>query len=523
MRRSVATALLSVALLGGDVSAQILDDTLVPRGQLRLQAHPVFSTWSSRFGRLDDGTERREDLGEDLTSADATALFPGASTLVSYAEALTGTAGYAPTLGPTVGRLAHDVTRIEFGGQLGVFDWLTIGVVVPWTQTRTALDFAFEPDTVGGADLGLNPAVSSRPSVDAYLLGLSGAADAAAANATTLCGAGPGAACTAARALADRTAAFLASAQGAYGASLFFPMTGSAMATSLASASATLDVDLLAAGIGAIAGPMVFASTVVDETLLSNLPTLQGAGIEGAPLGSRRGLWQTGDIEVSALVRLLRVGEATGSGPQLDLAAGFLVRLPTGTTEDPNIFLDPGTGDAQTDLEGRLLGSLGLGPLGLAGGVRYGTQRPTRLNKRVALPEVLFPPLATLAAVEVRPASYLSVEAVPTLRLTDELRITGQMRYFYKGRDEYALVDPVVPLDARVLGVETGVKLWQLGAGIRYSTVDTWRAGIAPRPIEAHLRLLWAAAGSGGQTPVTARVEAGVRLFRRFWGDTPTR
>ncbi len=525
MRRSLAKALVPLLLFGGDAAAQILDDTLVPRGQLRLQAHPIFERWDSRFGRTDDGTRGREDLGDDLTDPDGARLFPGLVTLGGYVEELAGPGVALPALGVTQGRVTKDVTRVEFGGHLGVFDWLTIGVVVPWIQTRTAIDLAFTPDTAGGDGLGLNPTLTAAPAVDGYLAALGGAAVAARDNATAVCAAGPGPECEAAQALAARTEGFLGSAQGAYGASPFFPLGGSSAAAALAAASATLDADLVAAGLSGIGATMAFAGAGVTAEDILTLPALGGAGINGSPLRTRRGLWQTGDIEVSALLRLL---DREPSGPSVAglsyrVSVGGLVRLGTGAPEDPDVFLDVGTGDGQVDVEGRVIGALSIGRLGLAVGGRYGVQEPRTLVKRVAPLEAPMPELATRQLVRWSPASYVEIEAAPTLRFTRELSFSGRIRYFEKGRDVFELVESAPALDPDVLGRESGMKLTQLGAGLRYSTVAQWREGVATRPLEAHLRLIWAAAGSGGHTPEAARIEAGIRLFKRFWGPEPNR
>ena len=526
MRRSLAIALLVSLVSGGDLCAQILDETMVPPGQLRLQAHPSFTTWDSRFGRTSDGTMQREDLGIDLTDPTGASLFPGIPALVQALEDATSSTGYAPVLGSIQGRVTQDVTRIEFGGHLGVFDWLTIGVVVPRVQTHTALDQSFTPDTIGGADLGTSPTLTNAAAVDGYLQALGNAASAGEANASAVCGGGPSAACTTAQALATRATGLLGSAEGAYGASPYFPMTGSAMAASLAQVSSTLDADLLAAGLTGIGLPMAFATEVLTTESFGLLPVTAGAGIEGTPLSSRTGLWHAGDIEVSALVRLLErvptgpAGERTG--PSYRLTAGFIARLPTGMQEDPDIFLDVGTGDRQTDLQGHATAALGFGRFDLAVGGRYAVQRATTLTKRVAPLELAMPPISTRQLVRWRPASYLGLEVVPSLRLTDELSLAVEYRFFHKGRDVYELLDPALPLDPNDLALETGMKLHQIGAGLRYTTVRKWAAGIAPKPIELHLRVINTAAGSGGHTPISTRIEAGIRLFKRFWGPRPS-
>jgi hypothetical protein len=112
----------------------------------------------------------------------------------------------------------------------------------------------------------------------------------------------------------------------------------------------------------------------------------------------------------------------------------------------------------------------------------------------------------------------MGVAAAPQIRLGSSLALSGEYRFFHKRRDEFELLDPSLPLNRFALAIESGVKAHQVGGGLRYSTVNAWRSGEANLPMELHLRLISTVAGSGGQTPKSTRVEAGIRLFRRFWG-----
>ena len=498
MLRFLATALLASALLTGSAAAQVLDETMVPRGQLRLQAHPTFSAWDSRFGRAADGTEREEELASDLTDSMGVALFPGIRTMADLLEGVSGTTGYAPGIGATAGRMTQNVTRIDFGGHLGVFDWLTIGVVVPWMRTRSAVDVAFRPDSLT-ATLGINPTLTDPAAVSGYLGALGSAAASADAYAASACAGGPSATCTSAQALASRATGFRDTFQGAYAASPFFPLAGTPMATALAQAAASLDVDLTAAGLSGIILPVAVASQLVTNESFRELPVTAGAGIEGSRLAPRTSLWQTGDVEVSALLRLLELHDSspeTGAQPIARLVAGFVVRLPTGIPEDPDVFLDLGHGDGQTDLEGRLSGWVRLGRLSLAAGGRYGVQRETTVTKRIAAPEVPMPPLSTRAEATWRPGSYLGIDVAPSLRLTEELWLVGEYRYFQKDRDELELLQPGLGLDPMILTAESGVKAHRIGGGLRFGTVEKWAAGRAPTPFELHLRSSWFSASS---------------------------
>ena len=525
MRRTLALVTFLSLVGTAHVAAQVLDDALVPRGRARIQLAPVFTRWESRFGRTAAGAADREQLGEDLTSGAAQTLFPGAESLRTAVEAMSGITGYTAVLGEAQARVAKDITRIEFGGHLGVFDWLTIGALLPWTRTRTSVDIAFRPDTIAG-DLGRNPTATSSSAVTSFLQALSTAESAAQTNATQVCGASPGSgACTSAQALAGRAGAFRSSAVTAYGASAFFPLAGSATQSSLAQAVSTLSADLIAAGLGGIAAPMAFATQVVSESDYWSLPVGGGAGVQGAPLGSVKGLWHAGDIEVSATMRLLE-GSGGGSAEApppftYRLLGTVLGRLPTGQIDDPDVFLDVGTGDGQADLEGRLLGQATFGRrLGMQMGARYGVQLPRTLVLRVAPPETVLAAYSTRHMVEWTPGAYFGVEIAPVWRLSDELSIAGEYRVFRKYRDEYALTGASVgaPVDPAVLEIESGVTIHEVGGTLRFDTLA--RRGAGARPLQAHMRVLRAVAGGGGQLPVTTQVEFGVRLFRRFWGPS---
>ena len=522
MRLSLTTALLTTILAAPSLSAQALDQTMVPRGRLRLQASPIFWSWDTRFGRAADGSESTERLGDDLTDPTGLALFPGIPTLTQIVRQVTGDGAYDPVLGPTDGRITQEMTRIEFGGDIGVFDWLTIGAVVPWVRNRTAVDLIFRPDTING-NLGLNPTITDPGGVNAFLVSTMSADAAAQSNATSMCSGGPSAPCTSAQALATRTSGLNSSLQAAYAASPFFPLVGTTEGTALAQVATTLSADLTAAGL-----PGLSALTLANETLaadgLALLPTVAGANIDALlPLQTRKGLWAVGDVEVSARLRLLDNLTPSPGAPEpgfgYRVTGSFLARLATGTQEDPDVLLDIGTGDRQMDLQGGLAAQVRLGGrIGLAVSGYYASQGSTTLVKRVAPPELAMPPAATRREVKWQPGTFVGFDLSPALHLSSTLTLAGEYRFFQKRRDSFELVSPDQTLDPVVLALESGVKIHQVGGGLRYDTVEPWLRGDASRPIELHLRLLHSLKGSGGQTPESTRIEAGIRLFRRFWG-----
>jgi len=516
MRRHLALVL-ALALLGGhEARAQAIDDALVPRGRVRLEMTPVFTSWEERFGRTDQGAETREPLGADLTAPSADVLFPGAASLRAAVEAMTA-GPWTPVLGETNGRVSKDITRIEFAAHVGVLDWLTVGAVLPWTRTRAHVDVGFAPDTIAG-DLGLQTGSSA-----AFLQELASASAGAAANATQVCGTSPGsAACASASALASRASSFHGSAVTAYGAGPFFPLAGSTTATSLAQATTDLSADLVAAGLSGISVPMPFATERVDELTLLTLP-LSEPSLLMAPLGDVKGLWNAGDMEVSLTARVLEGGLAAADGStrlSYRVLATLLGRLPTGAMDDADFAFDVGTGEGQLDLEARVSGALVVGSrVSLVAGARYGTQRPRTLVRRVAPPEQPLAPLATRAETRWDPGEYWAVEVAPGWRLSRELTLEGEYRVFRKYRDRFTASGGGTSFDTSVLEVESGVTLHEVGATLRYDTLTRWLADGTTRPLQLRGRLLHAVAGGGGQTPVTTRVEFSVRLFRRLWGS----
>ncbi|MGD2045849.1 MAG: hypothetical protein PVH96_06480, partial [Gemmatimonadota bacterium] len=296
-------------------------------------------------------------------------------------------------------------------------------------------------------------------------------------------------------------------------------------ATSLQSAASSLDADLTAAGLTGIGAPMVFASQTVSPEDFPLLSNMAGLGIEGDTLGSVRSAWYSGDLEVSATVRLLEgaVRDSAEAPPTFSyrLLGTVLVRLPTGLADDPDVFLDVGTGDGQTDIEGRLLGAMTLGSrLELRLGGRYGIQRPRTLIRRVAAPEQVLAPLSSRQLVEWDPGSYFGVEVAPSFHFSEELSIGVEYWAFRKYRDSYALTGSSVgaPVDPTAMQPESGVTVHSVGGILRYDTVARRMRTGSTTPLQLHLRIQRDVAGGGGQTPVTTRLEFGVRLFRRFWG-----
>jgi hypothetical protein len=134
-------------------------------------------------------------------------------------------------------------------------------------------------------------------------------------------------------------------------------------------------------------------------------------------------------------------------------------------------------------------------------------------------------PAHTVRAVRWSPGAYLGIDLAPQWRLSPTLSILGSYGLYAKGDDSYQMLgdDPegAPPADVGDLERESGVTVHRAGLGLRYSTVEPWRAGETSRPLEMQLRAVYSIAGSGGHTPVATRIEFGIRLFRGIWGGSP--
>lgn len=511
---------LAVAVAGMPAGAQTLLDPLVPGGRVRFDLVPSFSSWHERYG-LAGGEDVVEDLGADLTDPTGRTLFPGLAELEESVRALGDMPAYQARLGTTTADVTQDVSRVEAGLRLGVFDWLTVGGMVPLVKTRTAVDVSFRPYT-GDGGLGLNPFRSGDTGVTGLLDGLDAAAAAAAARAETICSGGPGFECDQATALSLRTTSFLARTLSAYGASPFFPVLGSPVAASLDAALAALDADLVAAGLGGVGAAMVYADAPLDEAGLVGLPADGSSGYQTSPLSTFDGLWTLGDVELSADLRLLQRVPPTPSSAGWTLSGGVTVRLPTGKVDDPAVLLDVGSGDGQMDVEGRVDASVELGSrLAFRGALRYGVQQARTLLRRVAPHEQVLAPVALTRSVRWTPGDYRLLEASPRLRLTEELALAVDYRRFHKAEDTYELVAAGVeaePVDVGLLARESEITLQEFAVGLRYSTVIAWRRGQAGTPVQVAARVVTAAGGSGGRTPRATAFELGLSLYRRLWG-----
>ena len=512
------------ALLGtpGSANTQEVSEPLVPPGRLRFEVSTLYLYSDTRFGeRMEDGTliEEEEPLGFDFSdTAVGARLFPGLEALEQSLATATGGPVEPLVLGSTRAVVTHDAVFLPLRMDIGIFDWLSVGGMVPFSRRRAEVARTFDG---GGANAGLTPSVSDPGAVGAFLGGLSLAEAGLTTLTDDLCSTNPtGASCSEASSLLTDGQLFRQALLGALASHGVFPMDGTATGAALQSRVEALMAAHEALGVSYPNG-IPLATQPLTEEDYGRLVTDAGYGVVGAPFGSWRSAWEMGDVELYANVRLWTSASAgepdeARSGTNILVGAGGLVRLGTGLTDLAENFVDTGGGDGQQDLELSLFSGLHRGRLGIWGEVRYGVAASTLVTRRITAPERIFAPLTSTQAVRWTPGNYYQIRLTPRFQLAEEMTVTFDVRAYSKQADTYeSLVadDVPFPFDVGLLELETERNVLETGFGVVYSTVRSGRG----RPMEARFLFRRGVSGSGGATPKIERFEFGLRLFRGIW------
>jgi len=488
---------------------------IIPSGLVRFDFPFLYEGWDQRY-TIGGG---QVSLGSDFSSATVgSGIFPG---IASLEEAL-AIADPGNTFGIDMGstRVSLYRERIELPIRLeaGVFDWLSIGGTLPLSKRRAEIFVDVDGE---GANAGVSPTLTDPTAVSDFLGQYGAATSALASRAEDVCTAsGPtSSACEDISLVRDAVSDFGDALESSYLGSAAFPLAETDAATALQAWLTELQQRAGTAGVTALPGTLPLSTQTLDDETFGAIVADEGGSIQADPLEDWQSSWEMGDVEVFANARLLGsslLQREEGAGATFMFGVGALMRLGTGTPDSPDNFIDLGTGDGTTDLEGRAFFNLRASDrFGAWANVTYGVQGSTQLQRRVARSDQPLAPLASRQTVEVTPGSYLEAEFVPRLHLTDQVALTGSVRYLDKAVDEYAAVAGSGGYDVSVLEDGTAMKLTEIGAGASFSSL----IGEEGRLMEARFRYVWSVSGSEGRFRKVNRLEFGMRLFRRFWGE----
>lgn len=530
---ALGAALLALSLVSGGAGAQpvlgIGDNAVVlPRGVLRVSMGGELEMYDERYSNDANGAATgtvvpfRAELARPL---DASGLGLVAD-LQERLRAATGATALTLSFGALQPRAEARRISVPVRLDLGLGSRLQLSVMVPYVQTRVVA----YPAVVGGANLGLNPALGDTALAGrtTELVAQFGSASAALQAALAACATNPGAspACAdpqgalatdaAAQAFASAIASIYVSEDG--GGSPLVPVAGSDAAAAVAERIAAYRAAYAALGIDAIAeraGP----ANAAPPTLPDYDRVIGDFGYGALTSRSRYGI---GDVEVGGRLLLLdgfgapREALTSAGRVRMRATATALVRLGTGATDDPNDLLDIGIGDGQHDVELGLVSDVAVGRVFVTVGARYGIQLAGDVEVRAsASNDVLVPPEA-LITVSRDPGDYLELEVTPRYALGRHLSVGAQYHYRTKGADHYD-----VPGDealAAALERTTEAYEHRVGAGITLSTLADWARGRVGVPLEVSYLHSRVVSGGGMLTNRTGRDEVMVRLYLGLFG-----
>jgi len=517
--------------------AQSAESPLLRGGQVRFEFLPEVRLWNERYGGTTDPFDQVEPLGFDFTRAQVdTAFLPSLGPIQEELRTLLQDSAFSASLGATDVRMTANRTEIPLGLGIGVFDWLTVGVRVPFVRRRVEVDFDLDPAT---ATLGQSPGLQDA-SVQTYL----GELDAVIAQVTgdvdarcTALGANDPTCLSGQAALAE--ALSLQTLLGDAFMGVLFPTSGSAAATRLLARVTGVSQALQQQGDSAFvvdtwATPLPFASDVLGAAEFQALVTDPALGVDGEPISSVLTLWELGDVEFSAALRLVERSRspAIPAGDSLAdsiparsvgflLGVGATYRLGTGTPDRAENFLDIGSGDGQDDIEIQVFGRLDLGArLRTRFDLRYGRQQEGSITKRLGDPAHVIRPAINQRELLWNPGDYREIMIAPELRVAPEFSLGLRYRYYSKGADTFSFASPVDPAlnlpSIDLMSRETELQTQHVGVGATlWPSLTSTERGQWPLAVSAEYQ--FPISGKGGLVPKDSRFRVSARLFIDLW------
>jgi hypothetical protein len=533
IRASAAVVLAFVAAaatIPGAAVAQYPDTYMLGKGVLRMSFEPSYMNWGERFDTSGVAVPLGSNLSFDSTTS---TIFPSMSRVEALIWSETGDTSLGVKIGSGQFELDADVRRFPFNFRLGLHDRLTFTVSVPVVTTRMQVDFAHDTTGANGGWNQASPlsgqAASAIPQIVELLSQLESSASALEATINTGgfdCPNGPQ--CESARDLVSRARNLATSLTGITGVYAdgqlmdllppFAPLGSSDAGNALVAKIQAISVEFQNLGAPSITGTLPLPSTIIDpdSSDIRAVLTEAGFGYEAQPLEFAKYRQKLGDIEIGLRYGLVQ-------RPSIRAVLSTTVRLPTGTRDAPDHFVDIGTGDEQTDVEAGL--DLALEPgsvVGIALSARYNLQLGDQLVRRITSPYNPIAPTWTESLVNRNLGDILAVAAYPTLRLNQAFRAYGAIHYYRKGSDAYSWADDGIHLESSItpgsLEIASSMSSVSVGAGIHFRSQG--RDGLT-LPAEAGVYYHAAYQGSGGFTPKTTGVTFYLRLFRRLFGGAP--
>ncbi len=507
----------------------------------RLRVIPSFSRYDSRFaGSAAEGTSTVPLAAALAADSFGVAQVPALAPSEQALRILTGDAASRLSLGRSTSVATARVVTTAVTAEYGLTRRLTVGAMLPVVQSRSELSVTLNQDGATNANVGPNPArIETAPARD-QAIALQNQLSAVRSSLQTRlagCDANPASDPSCPMILANRadvvalvaeTAAFGSAVGTIFGTTLavgqpFAPLSQTRAAVAIAGHLTTLTerlrgyvgstADQITATVPFAVGPAGFGD--IRALLLS-----REFGLSPDSLGQTYRL-NVGDIELGAKFLVLERGTWTVTpgavGPWLRtrLAVTGIVRLGTGapTLERiPHRYLETGTGDGQTDIEGGALLDLGLGPRVIVlAAARYTRQLGAVDAGRVPDESGVIQPFTTLYEGTRRLGDVFVAELTPRVLLGRYLAADAHYALISRADDEYS---PAAAGEAPLL--RGGFIEQRVGLGLSYSTLRGGRNGEPRLPVELSIAHIETVAGSNGMVPRAGRDQIELRLYYRI-------
>lgn len=491
--RQVARSLVLVLQVAVATSALAQMPSIgVPKGHLRIELGGEFATVN--------GGATTDAWNADLGAAFIPEL-AGADTRI---RTITGNASYRLSAGRSSVTASTQTGRGVISAALGLTRRVTIFGTLPFVRARAQTRLGLDSTT---GDAGLAPAASANTTfLSQFSAALTALEDSIAA------GKYAGAQLvTANQTLANGTAmrdALNELLVDPLTASPFVPTDSSATGAAIRGAISALNTTLGTLSVAGIGGfPTLAASRLTEAELLGFLtsPTGEVAGIH-------RGnniLQRPGDAEVGVVYTLVE-------RPEVRIAATGLVRLPTGLLDRSENFFDLGTGEGQTDIEGRIAADLARGRLGARLTAGYNRQLESTVQRRVSAPSQPLAFAYRAVAVTRDPGDEFTLGIEPFVRLAPGFAFSVGALHWSHGADQVGYAGAAIPgVAASDLAIDSKRSATMIQGGLTYSSF----AGIYGKgaPIEARWAYRSVVSASGGRVDKTRTMTFQFRAYYRLW------
>ena len=499
-----------------------------------------WTRYDTRYG--ENGITR--GLGDELsTDSLGPRQFPKLAPVEAALQTLTNDPAQRLTFGRLDTRSDARIVTTPIAIEYGITRRLSFGVVVPIVQTRRSVQVRVnehtKSDTVRRGNAGLIPD-ARRADAAANNAALVDALTKVSANLSALlarCQTSPAAdECTpirgqeaAAAAAAQRASAFAAGVRTAYGVTeetaVVAPLAGSQLAVRIEAERTALAAQLAAFAPGTTLGTLFNAPTEFSYADLQGRNTVPGllqsgygGGLDSIRTTERVGI---GDVELRAafvLIDRMQPDSLAPRGLHYRLGLGGSYRFGTSLADSARSLMDISTGEGPgAELRSAL--DVVSGRLGATIAGRYSTSFARSVDAAlIGFPEGGFP-YPSFGAVSRKGGNVLGIDLLPRLYVSEWLAFEGEYGFEHTGLPTYTMASgeecsACAPLAASILPAARTVQ--RAGAGIRYSTVDSYLRGRARYPIEVSYRHLETITGDA-TAPKLFRDQIQLRLYYRIW------